>query len=190
MIHHYEGYYWKMGKPYGKNIVDANESNISYKIVPDPYFRRFSVEKYIHGRFDKIIYDSYLLDFRHLKPIDQMAWQKESLEETENSARSLLRNGDDRAILIENYQFEKNLCRSCIVYSIHGLQLATNRMYYKSLKDPFNGVVVYDLENRPVMMKTYEVDDSTGEFTNLLVEEWNMQEIPPLLKQLCPQPTI
>ena len=50
-------------------------------------------------------------------------------------------------------------------------------MYYRRFHDSFDGVILYDIEERPVMMKTYEVDPLTGEFTNLLAEEWNMQNV-------------
>jgi hypothetical protein len=68
------------------------------------------------------------------------------------------------------------------LHSIHGLLLATQRLYYQALQDPFDGVVLYDLENRPVMMKSYQTDPMTGEFTVLLQEEWNMQTIPAVLQ--------
>lgn len=172
MISHYHDYFWKMGKPIGKINVDPFQSPLSYKIVPDPYHRRYSIEKYSFGRFDKTVYDSYLLDFRHLKSIDQMAWQKENLGDTEGN---LLRNQDDRVVLKETYFFEQNLCRSCKIFSIHGIFIATSRMYYEILQDPFNGVIFFDLENRPVMKKIYQVDEDSGTFTELLSEEWNMQ---------------
>ena len=62
-----------MGKPYGRDIIDPTVASTSYKIVSDPYFRRFSVEKYQFLQFEKVVYDSYLLDFRHLTVKDQTA---------------------------------------------------------------------------------------------------------------------
>lgn len=164
-----------MGKPYGSTVVEPAHTSICYKIVPDPYFRRFSIEKYIQGHFDRIIYDSFLLDFRHLKTIEQLAWHKENLEENKDTSKSLLRDPDDRAVLIETYYFENNRCRSCNIHSIHGLHLATNRMYYKTFGDTYNGVVLYDIENRAIMKKIYELDEISGEFSTLLSEEWDMQ---------------
>lgn len=174
MTMHYTDYYWKMGKPYGIYPVEAHQNLHSYKIVSDPYFKRISIEKYRFGQFQNVIYDSVLLDFRHLKPTEQTAWQKESLAEN----KSLLRNQDDRAILIESYTFEQELCRSCAIQSIHGIPLSLHRMFYQSLQDDFDGVVLYDRENHPVMMKHYQTDPSTGEFTLLLKEEWDMQSPP------------
>jgi hypothetical protein len=175
MIKHYQDYYWKMGKPVGRGVVDPNAST-SYKIIVDPYFKRFSVEKYRTGQLDKVVYDSYLFDFRHLKPREQAAWQRETIQEDENTMTSLLRNIDDRAILIEEQTFEKGQCRSCTIKSIHGLPVSVHKMYYKALNDPFNGVVLYDLEERPIMKKTYETDPETGEFTEVISENWNMEE--------------
>lgn len=177
MIHHYQDYYWKSGKPYGKGIVDPAVTPKSYKIVIDPYFRRFSVEKYHFNAFEKIIYDSALLDFRHLKPIDQIAWQQETASDAANSRKCLMRNQDDRVILVESYQFEQGRCRSCQLLSAHGIWLSTHRLYYTELGDPFNGVVLYDIEERPVVIKKYDIDPDTKDFNELIHEEWNMENV-------------
>lgn len=173
MIKHFKDYYWKAGKPIGKEVIDPS-SPISYKIIVDPYFRRFSVEKYLEGTFDRVIYDSYLLDFRHVKPHEQAAWQREITEESDQKMVCFLRNQEDRAILIESHTYENGQARSCTLHSIHGIELSTHRMFYKALNDPFDGVVLYDIENRPIMKKTYEVDSESGEFTTLLSENWEM----------------
>jgi hypothetical protein len=175
MIRHYQSYYWNKGKPYGYGAVDPHAVAYSYKIVPDPYHRRFSIEKYKLGKFDCIIYDSFLLDFRRLASIENTAWTKELLEENSSQTRCLLRDPDDRAVLIETYTFEQQRCRSCHIFSIHGLLLAKQQLYYQALQDAFNGVVLYDIENLPVMRKTYAIDATTEEFSSLLTEEWNMQ---------------
>lgn len=184
MFKHFKDYYWKQGKPYGTQVSDPAQTPCSYKIIVDPYYKRFSIEKYQFTHFDKIIYDSGLLDFRHLTLKDQMAWQRENFKEECDASLCLLRNQEDRAILIERLIFEGDVCRMCTTSSIHGIPLAIHRMYYCSLNDPFNGVILYDIEKRPVMMKVYERDTLSGEFTDLLIEEWNMQE-PPTLVQTC-----
>ena len=183
MYKQYRNYYWKMGKPYGCEEVDASLAPFSYKIVSDPYFKRFSIEKYLFAHFDKVVYDSALLDFRHLSLKEQIAWQREVLKEEGDRSICLLRNQDDRAVLMETLTFHQNQCRTCETSSVHGLPIARHRMFYRSLQDPFDGVVLYDLEGRPVMMKIYETDPLTGEFTNLVSEEWNMQHPLPLLQQ-------
>lgn len=184
MFKHFRDYYWKSGKPYGIDVVDPSLISPSYKIIVDPYFKRFSVEKYLYQNFEKVIYDSLLLDFRHLNLIDQTAWQREVIKEEQKETVCILRNQDDRAILIETLTFENHQCRTCWTSSIHGLPLAVHRMFYSTMQDPFDGVVLYDLEERPVMMKLYECDSVTREFTTLLKEEWNMQ-IPPAILTAC-----
>lgn len=186
MFKHFADYYWKEGKPYGSREVEPAETPNSYKIVVDPYYKRFSIEMYQYIQFDKVIYDSCLLDFRHLTLKDQMAWQREILKEEQDLSIYLLRNQDDRAILIETLTFENNRCRKCKTISVHGFPLAIHCMYYRCLHDPFDGVVLYDVERRPVMIKVYDTDPLTGEFTHLLMEEWNMQTLPTLLHdQIC-----
>ena len=106
--------------------------------------------------------------------MEQAAWQREILSETEFESVCLLRNQEDRAVLIERITFDQQKCRSCTTYSIHELPVATHRMYYKELGDSFNGVILFDLEGHPVIKKSYEIDAKTGEFTNLLTEEWEM----------------
>lgn len=175
----------KTGKPYGLDFVDPTHQAIPYKIIADPYYKRLSIEKFHYMQFEKTIYDSLLLDFRHLTLDDQPAWQREVIKEDENQAVCLLRNQDDPTILIETLFFENQLCRSCQTSSIHKVPLSIHRMYYQCLHDPFNGVVLYDLEEHPVMMKLYDIDPLTQEFTTLLKEEWNMK--PPLpLPQVIP----
>lgn len=177
----YRDYYWKAGKPYGREAIDS-ESEVSYKIITDAYGKRYSIEKSYQGIFDKVVYDSLLLDFRHLTLAHQTAWRRERLKEEENKVYCLLRNQEDRAILLETHFFEGPYCYACEIFSIHGLPLATQKQYYQSRQDPFNGVVLLDVEKRPVMMKTYEADPITGEFTVLLQENWDMQILPSILR--------
>ncbi len=66
---------------------------------------------------------------------------------------------------------------------MHGVLLSLHDMYYTDFQDSFNGFVLYDAENRPILIKTYETDRETGEFTLLLTEEWNMQSPLPFLKR-------
>lgn len=174
MIQHYQSYYWKDGKPYGKDRTDSDQA-ISYRIVTDPYHKRYSLEKYQDRTFNCLVYDSIFLDFRHLNPTNQTAWQREVLEEKDETLVYLIRNQDDRLILIETQYFEENQCRFCELRSVHQVFISTHRMYYKKLKDPFDGVVLYDSQNQPVMIKTYELDPQTGEFSTLLTEEWDME---------------
>jgi len=174
MIAHYQDYYWKNGKPYGRHVIDPL-SLVTYRVIVDPYYKRFSVEKYQSGKFDELIYDSLLLDFRHLTPQHQMAWQKELLAEEESETTYLLKNQDDRAVYIERNIFKNSRCHACILYSIHGLFLSIHRIYYQDW-DNFNGVVLFDREQRPVMQKSYALNAGSDSFTTLLSEQWDMRE--------------
>lgn len=173
---HFCDYYWKAGKPYGRDKVNFDQP-ASYKIIADPYYKRICVEKYAYGKFTGIVYDSLLLDFRHLQSPDHLAWQREILKEEKDKTVCLLRNQDDRVIFLESLYFEGHLCRSCILHSVHGVHLSTHSMYYESLQDSFNGVILYDIEKRPVMKKSYTVNTFTGEFEELILEEWDMSHV-------------
>ncbi|MDP1995258.1 MAG: hypothetical protein Q8K40_08450 [Ignavibacteria bacterium] len=171
----YLDYYWNKGKPYGVKEVDEITSPISYKIVVDPYFKRFTVEKYEFGKFNQMIYDSILLDFRHLTTEHQIAWYRKLINEDNDQEVYLIRNHEDRAILLETITYENHLSRICQTQSAIGTNLSIHRMYYESLGDSFNGVILYDIENRPIMKKIYDFDPVQSEFTELLLEEWNMK---------------
>lgn len=175
MLKNYCDYVWREGKPFGINPLDdiANSSATTYRIVADPYYKRISIESYEGSHFKEVIYDSALFDFRHLKPAQQNAWSKEELERTPQKVVSLIRNQDDRALYIETCFFEGFLCRECQISSTHGVALSMHRMHYEALGDEFNGVIFYDNTRRPVMSKRYEIDPDTGEFGELLHEEWN-----------------
>lgn len=169
----FKDYVWKDGIPYGIQPTNENLSGNSYKIVMDPYRKRISIENYLDGLFSHIVYDSYLLNFRHLNPASQTAWQKELLP----SGAALIRDQDDRIVFKETYVFEGDLCRECHVTSPHGVQLSIHKMYYKKFDDAFDGVILYDKNDRPVMQKTYAIDPESGQFTELLSEDWNLNKI-------------
>jgi len=145
--------------------------NPCYKIIADPYHKHITIEKYSDNRYQCTIYDSNILDFRTLKPVHQTGWRR---EETDKGV--LIRDMDDRVIHIEQYEFEQSLCRSCRVFNPHGWQAATHRLFYQSLGDSFNGVILFDTEQKPVLVKKYQVNDQ-NEFTQLLSEDWDMSQI-------------
>lgn len=176
MLKRYKDYLWKEGIPYGTEPTEEEEG---YKIAMDPYRKRISIEKYSQGQFTSIIYDSALFDFRHLKQEAQTAWQKSIVKEDEREVVAMIRNQDDRLILIETYAFEGELCRRCVSHSPHGVLVSRQQLYYKALGDAFNGVILFDANQKPVMRKRYEIDPKSNEFTQLLEEEWNVRcEIP------------
>lgn len=179
---YFSDYYWKGGIPRGKAPVDKS-SQQSYKIVSDPYYKRISIESYRLGVFDAIIYDSAALDFRHLKQVNMSNWEKTTIFESEEKIICLIRNQDDRILYQEVYHFEQDLCRSCTVMAPQGHILSKQRIFYTSLKDAFNGVVLSDSNNHPVMFKLYEIDSASNAFTDLLKEEWNLEVQPIFLPQ-------
>jgi len=160
-------YFWKNGLPVPRKRSGTEER---YKIISDPYHKHITVEKYNGNQYQSTIYDSKILDFRKLKPVDQTGWSR---EETDHGV--LIRDMDDRVIHIEQYEFEQSLCRACKIYSPHGWLAATHRLFYKTLGDAFNGVVLFDTNQKPVLLKQYQVDDR-NEFTELLSEDWNMSQ--------------
>lgn len=166
MSAYYSDYVWQEGIPVGKQKIDPSQG-ISYKIAMDPYRKRISIEKYVKGAFEKIIYDSALLDFRQLKPSEQIAWQRTVIEDTPEKKICLIRNQDDRLLFIEEYQN-----RECSVKSVHGYPLSIHKVLYESLGDPFNGVILYDINQHPIMYKKYKLDPETRDFGELLEESW------------------
>ena len=168
---HYHDYGWKQGRPYGINPC-KEDLPLTYAIVSDPYHKRYSIEQYKSGAFEKIVYDSALFDFRHLKIEHQIAWQKSLVSETATRAVSHIRNQDGRLTVVEVYTFESERCRECRAFSPHGILLSVQKVSYVSFKDPFNGVSLYDSNEHPVMLKKYSVHKDTGEFTDILHEQW------------------
>lgn len=149
MNSYFVDYHWKDGIPYGLHPTPSSEKEaLSYKIIMDPYRKRISIESYLYGAFNKIIYDSFLLDFRKLNPQEQLAWQKETIHETPQETISLIRNMEDRIILIEKQFFEEERCRECRIFSMHGIHLSTHRM---SLDE----VILYDANEHVVLRKPF-----------------------------------
>lgn len=180
---HYRDYVWKNRIPCGTGVVDPAQE-ASYKIVMDPYRKRVSIEHYEMGKFAGIAYDSAIFDFRKLEPIQQMAWQREAISEQPTETICLIRDQDDRIILIETQLFEKDLCRECRLVSPQGIEVSTHRIFYRSLHDPFDGVILFDANAHPVMLKRYQVGEE-GNFTDLIEERWDFSNValPVLLKE-------
>ncbi len=168
-------YFWKQGKPIGlKKNASPTALERSYKIVTDPYHKRYTVEEYHFGKFADCVYDSLFLDFRKLRPQDQIAWQREVLTESTSETISVLRNIEDRVLLKEWQKFEGPLCRECRLYSPHGLLLSIHHLLYTLKGDPFNGCILYDSTGRPCLIKRYQADQE-GVFGELLEEQWDME---------------
>lgn len=168
----YRDYVWKDGIPYG-----IGEEETGYKIVMDPYRKRICVEHYAGEAIPKIIYDSALLDFRHLKSPEHAAWQKTTVRETVDEAVCLIRDQNDRLLFIETHFFVEHLCRECRVTSLHGIPLSHHKMFYTHLNDPFDGVILYDAHAHPVMCKRYRFDEESQQFTDLLEARWDLPRV-------------
>ena len=175
-IPYFRNYYWNKGKPIGIEISTSNEAE-TFKIISDPYKKRFSIEKYVFGVFSSVIYDSNLFDFRHLDREENAAWQREVLEELPHQVRSFIRSIDDRIILIEEAFFEEDCCTFCKIFSPHGIWIATQKILYKSRGGAFDGVVLSDKTDRPILIKRYNIEAGTDKFTTLLSEEWEHQPL-------------
>lgn len=176
MNKYFQEYYWDNGRPRGVKSVPASEEK-TFKIVVDPYYKRYTVEQYRQGKFAGIVYDSAQYDFRWLKPQEQAAWHKEVVSESEGQVTCIIRNQDDRVIASESYTFEEGLCRSCEMYYPGGMLLATQMISYTKFGAPENKVVLLDRLSHPVVIKKYEADDITGDFTDLIEEVWNTKEL-------------
>lgn len=174
MSEYFRDYVWKNGIPYGLQPITQEADEMAYKIISDPYRKRISIEKYIHHAFASVVYDSALLNFRQLKNPEQTAWQKTY----DTPLRTFIRNEDDRLLFIETYQFKDHLCTECHVHSPHGLFLSLHKMHYKHFGDSFNGVILYDTNQHPVMIKHYEFDKPLKQFTKLIKEEWEIEKQP------------
>ncbi len=185
MSKYYRDYIWKEGIPFGIESIDKM-APLTYKIAMDPYRKRIAIEIYMLGEFQKIIYDSAFLDFRHLKPAAHIAWQKCILSEDDDSTVAAIYNQDDRLVLMEKYSFENKFCRSCLATSGHGIPLSLQKMYYKILGDEFNGVLLLDINDHPVMLKSYTTDETSGVFTEVLEELWDGQKIAEKFSALFP----
>lgn len=166
----FKDYLWKEGIPYGVTPLEDSCSE-GYKIIMDPYRKRISIEKYANGKLISVVYDSALFNFRHLKPSEQIAWQKEIIKESDNEVVALIRNQDDRVVIKETYIFKDGFCRECHTHSPHGIFVSRQQMFYTVLGDSFNGVMLFDANDHLVMQKKYKADES-GEFTEVLTEQW------------------
>jgi len=175
MFPFYKDYIWKEGIPHGINRLKEPSNTFCYRIVVSPYNKHISLEKYRGEIFQQTVYDSQSFDFRLLKPESQVGWKKEVLREKTNSESCLIRDQDDRVVILETYFFENKHCRRCLIQTPLLMHIATQKMYYMILDDNFNGAVLYDTENHPVMFKRYDAD-ATGNFTTLLEECWDMKK--------------
>lgn len=167
----YDDYYWDKGVPKGRKRTTPKEKT-SYKILSDPYRKRFSVEEYLEGSFQKILYDSNLFDFRSLFKGEDASWQRETLSETATSAHTLIRNMEERIVLKEELCYDsQGNCTGCTLYSPHGVLLGQQTILDRTHGAPFDGVEFRDASGRIVLQKEYEKNKETGAFENLIRQQ-------------------
>jgi len=174
----YRDYIWQKGIPVGQGRLsepDVDAPSSAYKIVVDPYRKRFTIECYQGPVFQCLVYDSQLLDFRHLKPATQQGWQREVIHQSDSEIICLIRNQEERLLYRELHSFAGSLCRECRITSLHETLLSTHRMYYTHLGDRFNGTLLYDSNHHLVLAKRYACGTG-GEFTDLLEERWDQAD--------------
>lgn len=171
----YADYIWKNGIPIG--LKGHNPTNTGYKIVADPYKKRISIEKYSSGIFQAVVYDSYFIDFRKLDPLELADWEREKIYESNDSETFLIRDHNDRIVFIEKCIYEDLKCRECTLCTPHGLLLSKHKLYYKKSGDPFDGLILFDIENHPVLLKKYLINQFSEEFEELLEENWDIGKI-------------
>lgn len=173
MSGYFRNYFWKEGIPYGVDPL-SEPSATSYKIPMDPYRKKISIEKYVWGDFFTQVYNSELLDFRTLKAENQQAWERTPLAKSEGT-KSIIRDQNDRVILIEEYEFRNHRCVECRIFSPHEVLIATQNIYFKEFNDAFDGVILRDANGHQVMRKEYEMNQQTKEFGDIIKTVWDMQ---------------
>ncbi len=145
MHHYYKEYRWQKGKPLGITQTE-NLSGTTYRIVADPYQKWITLEAYLEGHFQRLIYDSRFLDFRKLTPTDQAAWRKEKISEEE----AWIFNEDDRLILHERCSDKEILISSPYGFLVARYELPEGAEGAITLYDS-NGHVVIQREAGPVL---------------------------------------
>lgn len=149
----YTDYVWKEGIPKG---IKGDQPR--YEIITDPYGKRYLILDKEH----RLIYDSSQIDFRHLNPRHQQGWSREELSHD----RFLVRDRDHFPLFIEHHHFKDDLPIVCQFYSLSKVLIAVQKIHYVHFGDSFNGVTLYDLVEKPVMEKSYAINNRF-EFTDL-----------------------
>lgn len=176
MNKHFADYYWRQGLPQGRGVV-AVTADLSYKIIADPYHKHISIEKYLNGFFAAVVYDSALLDYRHLEPHAFSAWERTLYRENkeEEAIVYMLRDNNDRLRYFETNRFCGLLCRQCLIHTPQGILLARHELFYELFADGYNGVELYDSNDHLVLRKKYAFNQASQSFAELLEEQWEHQ---------------
>lgn len=173
----YRDYVWIKGKPQGRenSSSHAPETVDRYKIVKDPYGKRHSLEWYLEGKFQGIIYDSNLFDFRLCVSKMESSWQKIDMEMIDNHPAAIIRDHDDRTIAEERYVFTHGLCTECRIHYPGGPLVAVQKMFYETGKEEPSAVALFDQHIKPVGIKIFgQKDPDKGAIC--IYESWDMTD--------------
>jgi hypothetical protein len=157
---------WKNGTPFGIDPVQGAVP-VAYRVIKDPYRKRFSVERYHNLIYQSTVYDSGVFDFRKLRSAEQKVWRREEIEQG-----ALIRDEDDRVILRERYFFLGDVCQELELRSAQDLLVARQTMYYSSLGDPFDGALLFDLEGGVILWKKYALESETNQWSHVISQGW------------------
>jgi hypothetical protein len=85
-----------------------------------------------------------LLDFLYLTSLDQMAWQREIIQE---SAEESIIYCETKKIerFYEKPSYLKRADVVFIIFILHGIEISTHRMFHQNEQDSFNKGILYDL---------------------------------------------
>ncbi|CRX37813.1 hypothetical protein [Estrella lausannensis] len=173
----YRDYVWIKGKPQGRENPPGQQLDTTsrYKIVRDPYGKRHSVELYKDGKFQGIIYDSHLFDFRLCVSKMESSWQKIDAELVDHHPASLIRDQDDRTIAEERYIFAHGLCTECHIHYPGGPLVAVQKMFYEGASEEPSAVALFDQHFKPVGIKIFGSEAPEKGFT-CTYESWDMTD--------------
>ena len=165
-------YSWSNGRPVPLDSVPLDSLDLRhYRLITDPYGKRTTIELHKDGFLQRCIYDSDLMNFRKLSELEDLDVTRDKIE-----GGAVIRNDEDRALWMEYYRFDGDICVGAEIRSPHGSLIGVQDISYTKLGRPFNGVILRDAEAKAVTMKTYRVDEE-GEFLELLEEHWDMVKV-------------
>lgn len=175
----FQDYFWKEGIPIGlRPRKGVSLLPRHYKIVTDPYRKRWVVEKYTEGVWEGVIYDSALFDFRRLKIMAEEPWERETICRTREQETILLRDPEDRLVAREIFSFQGGKQKRWELQSIHGIPICSHTLFSTLWGDSFSGLVLRDREGRMILWKQYELDPNTHAFSKLVRESWDPHHEP------------
>ncbi len=80
-------------------------------------------------------------------------------------------------LYLERHTLKDNVPIRCEIFSPQNHLLAIQKMSYIPWGGNFNGVTLYDASERVVLVKLYELDSESMEFTDLIEEKSDAKKI-------------